>query len=272
MVQNNWPVMGRSVRVESLNTIERQQEIVRLTQAQGKVSVAELAQKFGVSEVTIRSDLATLDSKRLVVRSRGGAMVNDDLSRELSLKEKRQKHSDLKQKLGRAVAALIADDERIILDSGTTTEEVAACLSEHKNLIVMTNGLNIASELAAFDKVEVMMTGGLLRKKSMSFYGAQAEQALRHFQFDKVVLGVDGFDLRTGLSTHFEAEATLNRLMCEVAREIIVVTDSSKFERRGFHLICAANQVHTLVTDAGVPAGTVEELTRMGVQVHIISE
>jgi len=257
--------------VEALNTIERQQEIVRLTNAQGKVSVAELSQRFGVSEVTIRSDLAVLDSKRLLVRSRGGAMVNDDLSRELSLKEKRQKHSELKQRLGRAVAALIKDDERIILDSGTTTEEVAANLREHKNLIVMTNGLNIALELSQVDKVEVMMTGGTLRKKSMSFYGAQAEQALKHYQFDKVVLGVDGFDLKTGLSTHFEAEATLNRLMCEVAREVIVVTDSSKFERRGFHLICSAMQVHTLVTDSGIPPAYVEELTRMGVQVHVIN-
>ena len=257
--------------MEALNTIERQQEIVRLTNAQGKVSVAELSQRFGVSEVTIRSDLAVLDSKRLLVRSRGGAMVNDDLSRELSLKEKRQKHSELKQRLGRAVAALIKDDERIILDSGTTTEEVAANLREHKNLIVMTNGLNIALELSQVDKVEVMMTGGTLRKKSMSFYGAQAEQALKHYQFDKVVLGVDGFDLKTGLSTHFEAEATLNRLMCEVAREVIVVTDSSKFERRGFHLICSAMQVHTLVTDSGIPPAYVEELTRMGVQVHVIN-
>lgn len=257
--------------MEALNTIERQQEIVRLTNAQGKVSVAELSQRFGVSEVTIRSDLAVLDSKRLLVRSRGGAMVNDDLSRELSLKEKRQKHSELKQRLGRAVAALIKDDERIILDSGTTTEEVAASLREHKNLIVMTNGLNIALELSQVDKVEVMMTGGTLRKKSMSFYGAQAEQALKNYQFDKVVLGVDGFDLKTGLSTHFEAEATLNRLMCEVAREVIVVTDSSKFERRGFHLICSVMQVHTLVTDAGIPPAYVEELTRMGVQVHVIS-
>ncbi len=257
--------------METLNTIERQQEIVRLTNLQGKVSVTELSQRFGVSEVTIRSDLAVLDSKRLLVRSRGGAMVNDDLSRELSLKEKRQKHSELKQRLGRAAAALIKDDERIILDSGTTTEEVAANLREHKNLIVMTNGLNIALELSQVDKVEVMMTGGTLRKKSMSFYGAQAEQALKHYQFDKVVLGVDGFDLKTGLSTHFEAEATLNRLMCEVAREVVVVTDSSKFERRGFHLICSAMQVHTLVTDAGIPPLYVEELTRMGVQVHIIS-
>ncbi len=257
--------------MEALNTIERQQEIVRLTNAQGKVSVAELSQRFGVSEVTIRSDLAVLDSKRLLVRSRGGAMVNDDLSRELSLKEKRQKHSELKQRLGRAAAALIKDDERIILDSGTTTEEVAANLREHKNLIVMTNGLNIALELSQVDKVEVMMTGGTLRKKSMSFYGAQAEQALKHYQFDKVVLGVDGFDLKTGLSTHFEAEATLNRLMCDVAREVIVVTDSSKFERRGFHLICSVMQVHTLVTDSGIPPLYVEELTRMGVQVHVIS-
>ncbi len=257
--------------MEALNTIERQQEIVRLTNLQGKVSVAELSQRFGVSEVTIRSDLAVLDSKRLLVRSRGGAMVNDDLSRELSLKEKRQKHSELKQRLGRAVAALIKDDERIILDSGTTTEEVAANLREHKNLIVMTNGLNIALELSQVDKVEVMMTGGTLRKKSMSFYGAQAEQALKNYQFDKVVLGVDGFDLKTGLSTHFEAEATLNRLMCEVAREVVVVTDSSKFERRGFHLICSVMQVHTLVTDSGIPPLYVEELTRMGVQVHVIS-
>lgn len=257
--------------MEALNTIERQQEIVRLTNAQGKVSVAELSQRFGVSEVTIRSDLAVLDSKRLLVRSRGGAMVNDDLSRELSLKEKRQKHSELKQRLGRAVAELIKDDERIILDSGTTTEEVAANLREHKNLIVMTNGLNIALELSQVDKVEVMMTGGTLRKKSMSFYGAQAEQAMKNYQFDKVVLGVDGFDLKTGLSTHFEAEATLNRLMCEVAREVIVVTDSSKFDRRGFHLICSVMQVHTLVTDSGIPPLYVEELTRMGVQVHVIS-
>jgi DeoR family transcriptional regulator of aga operon len=89
--------------------------------------------------------------------------------------------------------------------------------------------------------------------------------------FDKVVLGADGFDLSTGLSTHFEAEASLNRLMCEVAREVIVVTDSSKFARRCFHLICAVNQVHTLVTDAGIPTEMVEELTRMGVQVHLIS-
>jgi DeoR family transcriptional regulator of aga operon len=258
--------------LDLLNTIERQHEIVRLTNTNGKVSVADLAQRFGVSEVTIRSDLAALDAKKLLIRSRGGAMVNDDLSRELSLKEKKQKNSELKQRLGLAVAELIQDDERIIIDSGTTTEEVAANLRDHKNLIVMTNGLNIAVELAQFDKVEVMLTGGTLRKKSLSFYGPQAEQSLRHYQFDKVILGVDGFDIATGLSTHFEAEASLNRLMCTSAREVIVVTDSSKFDCRCFHLICQPVQVHTLVTDAGIPEEYVKALTDLGVRIIIIPQ
>ncbi len=254
-----------------LSTIERQQEIVRLTNELGKVTVADLSSRFGVSEVTIRSDLATLDSKKLLVRSRGGALVNDDLSRELSFKEKRQKNSELKQKLGRAVAELIKDDERIILDSGTTTEAVAEHLSLHKNLTVMTNGLNIALALSQAERVDVMLTGGTLRKKSLSFYGPQAEQSLQNYLFDKVVLGVDGFDFSTGLSTHFEAEATLNRLMCKVAREIIVVADSSKFDKQCFHLIARPEQVHTLVTDAGVLPEHVAALEKLGIRVLVIS-
>ena len=116
--------------MDMLNTIERQQEIVRLTQQQGKVAVKQLAQHFAVSEVTIRSDLAVLDQKKLLVRSRGGALINSELSRELSLKEKRHCYSALKQQLGQAVAALIHDGDRVILDSGTTTQQVAANAEE----------------------------------------------------------------------------------------------------------------------------------------------
>jgi len=258
--------------MEQLNTIERQQEIVRLTQQLGKVSVKDLAERFLVSEVTVRSDLAILDQKKLLVRSRGGAMVNSELSRELSLKEKRHCYSALKQQLGEAVAALIKDGDRVILDSGTTTQQVAANLGYHKDLIVMTNGLNIAMELAQSDEVEVMLTGGLLRKKSMSFYGSLAEKSLRDYNFNKLVLGVDGFDLRCGLTTHFEKEASLNRLMCDIATEIIVVTDSSKFDQQAFHVICATNAIHTLVTDSGIPQAYVEALTKQGVQLHIIEK
>lgn len=256
--------------MDQLNTIERQQEIVRLTNELGKVSVTELAQRFGVSEVTIRNDLTILDQKRLLLRSRGGAMVNDALGRELSLKEKRHKNSELKQRLGQCVAALIADDERIILDSGTTTEQVAAQLHGHKNLTVMTNGLNVALQLAQHDKTKVMLTGGTLRKKTMSFYGPQAENCLRFYQFDKVILGADGFDLTAGLSTHFEAEANLNRQMCQVAREVIVVTDSSKFSQRGFHLVCPPQAIHTLVTDSALPGELAAQLQAVGIRLLLV--
>jgi DeoR family transcriptional regulator of aga operon len=258
------------VKVDQLNTIERQQEIVRLTNELGKVSVIELAQRFGVSEVTIRNDLTILDQKRLLLRSRGGAMVNDALGRELSLKEKRHKNSELKQRLGQQVAALINDDEHIILDSGTTTEQVAAQLHGHKHLTVMTNGLNVAMQLAQHDKITVMLTGGTLRKKTMSFYGPQAENCLRFYQFDKVILGADGFDMAAGLSTHFEAEANLNRQMCQVAREVIVVTDSSKFSQRGFHLVCPPQAIHTLVTDSALPADCAAQLQALGIRLLLV--
>nr|WP_320125611.1 transcriptional repressor AgaR [uncultured Shewanella sp.] len=260
------------MNVSTLNTFERQQEIVRMTQLQGKVSVAALAEQFGVSEVTIRSDLAVLDQKQLLVRSRGGAMVNSELIRELSLKEKGSCYSALKQELGKAAAAFVQNGDRLLLDSGTTTQQVAANLMEHKDLIVMTNGLNIATELAKADEVEVMLTGGLLRKKSLSFYGTIAENSLRDYNFNKLILGVDGFDLRAGLTTHFEKEASLNRMMCEIASEIIVVTDSSKFDQQAFHVICSSRRITRLVTDTGIPERYVDELTKQGVQLHLIEK
>ncbi|GAA0361066.1 transcriptional repressor AgaR [Bowmanella denitrificans] len=256
--------------MDAFNSIERQQEILRQTQAQGKVSVKALAEQFKVSEVTIRNDLSVLDRKKLLVRSRGGAMVNSQLGRELSLKEKSGQNSALKQELGALAAQLVGEGERILLDSGTTTQEVAACLVDKEDLVVMTNGLNIATELARSDSVEVMLTGGTLRKKSMSFYGAIAERSLQNYNFSKLILGVDGFDLRTGIGTHFEKEAILNRLMCEMAEEIVVVTDSSKFERRAFHAICAIAQIHTLVTDSGIPQNYVDELDKLGIKLHLV--
>ncbi len=145
--------------MKTLNTIERQQEIVLITQMLGKVSVTALAQRLGVSEVTIRSDLTTLDHKQLLIRSRGGAMVNSELARELSIKEKVNCHSVLKNELGKIAATFVNDGDRLLLDSGTTTQQVAVNLMDHKSLIVMTNGLNIATEMSKSSEVEVMLTG-----------------------------------------------------------------------------------------------------------------
>ena len=254
-----------------LSLIERRKEIVRLTESNQRVDVETLARQFDVSTVTIRNDLNALSAKGLVVRSRGGAVASTRLTRELSVQEKYKENLSIKRRLGQAVANLIGDDVRsIVLDSGTTTEEVALCLVGRSNLTVMTNGLNIASALAKTDGIEVRVTGGILRKKSMSFFGRRAEESLRHLHFDRLILGADGIDARVGVTTHFEQEASLNRMMFEVAREVILVADSSKFGRCGSHVICGLTDVDALVTDAGLPRDLPERLKAEGVEVHVV--
>ena len=253
-----------------LTTIERRQAIVELTNELGKVNVAELSEKYLVSTVTIRNDLNSLDKKGLIVRSRGGAVRNSRIAKELSIKEKHCEHLVVKQRLAVMAASLINDGESIILDSGTTTEEIAKQLHGHKNLVVMTNGLNIASELAVSEHTNIMMTGGTLRKKSLSFYGRQAESSLVNLRFDKVFLGVDGIDEKAGLSTHFDLEANLNRMMSQISRETIVVTDSSKFNRNGFYIISPLDGIDTLLTDSRIPAAYKDYLEQKRINLIIV--
>lgn len=251
--------------------IERRKDIVRMAESEGRVDVDVLSEKFAVSEVTIRNDLNALSKRGLVVRSRGGAVASTRLTRELSVKEKYNENQGIKRRLGEAVAALLGSDIRsLLIDSGTTTEEVARSLANRSGLTVMTNGLNIASVLADVADIEIRVTGGTLRPKSMSFYGRQAEESLRFMHFDRLILGVDGFDTKVGIATHFEQEANLNRIMCGVAREVIAVTDSSKFGQLGSHIICRHTDIDTLVTDTGAPAQIIEILRSSGVDVHLV--
>ena len=255
-----------------LSLIERRKEIVRLTETNERVDVEALAKQFAVSAVTIRNDLNALSARGLVVRSRGGAVASTRLTRELSVQEKYKENLSIKRRLGQTVADLIGEDVRsIILDSGTTTEEVALCLVGRSRLRVLTNGLNIASALATTDGIDVRVTGGTLRKKSMSFYGRHAEESLRFLHFDTLILGADGIDPQVGVTTHFEHEASLNRMMCQVARRVILVADSSKFGRCGSHVICKLTEIDVLVTDAGVPGNLPDTLRAQEIELHIVN-
>ncbi|OUS29635.1 DeoR family transcriptional regulator [Thalassotalea sp. 42_200_T64] len=255
-----------------LSTIERRHEIVLLTDKQGNVAVKQLAKQFQISTVTVRHDLNELHKLGLIVRSRGGAVASNRLTKELSIKEKHQENYKTKLPLGKAVAGLIQDGDAIILDSGSTTELVAKNLIDKQNLTVMTNGLNIANELSLTDNCEVYISGGKLRRKSMSFYGAQAEHKLNLYNFNKVILGVDGIDLNSGISTHFEPEASFNRAMCENAEQIIVVTDSSKFGRSSLHAILPLNAIDILVTDSGISQEFQDELEKLNVILIMVEQ
>ncbi|NQZ12330.1 MAG: DeoR family transcriptional regulator [Algicola sp.] len=255
-----------------MNSIQRRHDIVQTALKTGKVLVPDLVDKYAVSAVTIRSDLNQLASKGLLVRARGGALANNAVSLELSIDQKHQNRQHIKRKLAQAVCTLINEGEAIILDSGTTTAEVATCLHQFNRLVVMTNGLNVAQNLVNAGRIEVLMTGGTLRNKSLSFYGRQAEESLQRYHFDKVILGVDGFDFHAGITTHFEYEAIMNRLMCDVAQQVIVVTDSSKFNRCGVHKIRGFDQINALVTDSGIPDSFAQSLEQAGVKLVIVED
>lgn len=249
--------------------IERRMEIFDLVTQQGKARVEDLAERFNVSSVTIRSDLSFLEKKGYIVRSHGSAIPNTGVIAELTVNEKRRRNSGVKSLIGQAAAKLIKNGDTVILDSGTTTREIASNLKSVENVVVMTNGLDVAMELASAPNVEVLISGGVLRKSAMSFSGSQAEASLKNFRFDKVFLGVDGFDLRVGITTHNEQEASLNRLMCEISEQVIAVADSTKFGIRSCHMIREFGDIDILVTDSDIPEEYVQRLREMRIEVII---
>ncbi|MGF1715518.1 transcriptional repressor AgaR [Photobacterium chitinilyticum] len=254
------------------SAVERRMEIVNVVNRDGKARVEDLAAQFDVSSVTIRSDLSFLEKNGYVVRSHGAAIPNTGVIAELTVHEKRRQNAGIKSLIGQAAAKLIESGDTVILDSGTTTREIATSLKSLEDVVVMTNGLDVAMELASAPGIEVLMSGGVLRKNALSFSGSQAEHSLKNYRFDKVFLGVDGFDLRAGITTHNEQEASLNRLMCEISEQIIAVADSSKFGKRSCHMIREFGNIDILVTDSDIPEDYVQGLREMKVDVIIVEK
>jgi DeoR family transcriptional regulator of aga operon len=254
------------------DTSSRRERIVAMLREQNSVQIPALARIFGVSTQTLRKDLNFLDAKGVCTRSPGGALLRlGALSpTEVAIDVRRKRYADEKAAIGKAAAALIASGQSILLDSGTTTLQVARHLNPADALVVVTNDVGIMNELAAREAVQLVFLGGTLRRKNLSFYGTQTERALEGLHVDKLFLAADGFHPEKGITTHFEQEALLNRLMCRAASEIIVVTDSSKFGRICLHKIVEPRAISRLITDAGITDDTRRELTRIGVEVTVV--
>ncbi|MGG5980837.1 DeoR family transcriptional regulator [Salmonella enterica] len=253
-------------------TSERRELIIQRLRQQGSVQVSDLSVLFGVSTVTIRNDLAFLEKQGIAVRAYGGALICDSNTSgiEPSVEDKSSLNTALKRSIARAAVELIKPGHRVILDSGTTTYEIARLMRKHTDVIAMTNGMNVANALLEAEGVELLMTGGHLRRQSLSFYGDQAEHSLQNYHFDMLFLGVDAIDLERGISTHNEDEARLNRRMCEVAERIIVVTDSSKFERSSLHKIIDTQRIDMIIVDEGIPVESLEGLRKSGIDVILV--
>jgi DeoR family transcriptional regulator of aga operon len=248
---------------------QRRRKIVELLEQKGQVTVRDLVDRFRISAVTARSDLDALASNGSAVRSHGGAVRRIEPGHDYPLRLKHGLHRGEKIRIGQAAADLVHPHEVIILDSGTTTAEVARQLKARKvqPVTIITNGLNIASELTDAPGISVILIGGLLRPISCSFVGPQAETMLKEFHADRLFLAVDGFDLEIGASTPDVFEAQLNGLMMQISREVNIVADSSKLGRRSVSRIGPLEKVHRLITDTRAPADFAEALRKRGMEV-----
>ncbi|GAA2251000.1 transcriptional regulator [Streptomyces ruber] len=254
----------------------RWKALLDLLVERGRLDVEEAAAELSVSPATIRRDFDGLAEQQMLVRTRGGAVVHG-VSYELPLRYKTARRAPEKERIARAVAHLVSPGEAVGLTGGTTTTAVARALAVRPDLTsgapaltVVTNALNIAGELAVRPQFKIVLTGGVARPSSYELVGPLADGVLGQITVDVAVLGVVALDVRDGAAAHDEAEAAVNRLLCERAARVVVAADSSKLGRRAFARICPTAAVHTLVTDSAADEGTVRRFEEAGVRVVVV--
>jgi len=256
--------------IDKINTVTRRAKILDQLEHEGHVTTHSLSENFNVSEVTIRNDLLHFEKQGLLHRTRGGALRDQRVRIDHDLREKSKIHLIEKQKIAKKAREFINDGDSIILDSGTTTQEIAKRFADVSNLTVITNGVNVAAEIARNQNVRLIMPGGMLRENSLSLVGSLSENSIRQYNCDKLFLGVDGIDSSYGISTPNFEEAHLNSVMIEIAQELFVVTDSSKFLKRCFAFIAPVSRISTLITDKNIPKSEFTHLQNLGVRIILV--
>lgn len=258
--------------MNSSSAKERRALILQMLEQQAEVRVTDLSRETGISEVTIRKDLTVLQRRHLLLRTRGGAMRKpvENQNEDTTIDRKRLFNVKEKEHIGLEAVKMIKDGDFIMLDSGTTTLEIARHLDKFQHLRILTNAMNIATELMKYKRFDVVLLGGNIRINSHSMVGPLALSVLRNFSRYKLFLGVDSFSLENGISTPNLEEALLNQLMIQQADQVIAVFDSSKFNKRSFVHVANVTELDCIITDRAIPTGMSSKLRSYGVEVRIV--
>jgi DeoR family transcriptional regulator of aga operon len=248
---------------------ERRREILDVLVQNGRITVEEVVQRFGVSAVTARGDLDALSDSGALVRSHGGGIKPLTAAPEHPLKVREGMHPEEKVRIAQAAAQLIRPLQTVILCTGSTLAELAAQIRRNHSdgITVITYALNIATRLSDLPNISLVMLGGFLRHPSTAFVGPHAEQMMQSLHADHCFMSTVGLDVQVGLTTLDIMEAQLNRRMIGSAAQVTVLADSSKFGHRSLSLISDFSSIHRVVTDVGAPEGDVEKLRSRGVEV-----
>ena len=250
---------------------ERQRLITEIVHRDGAVTIRELAEAVEASDVTVRRDLRALEEAGKLQRHHGGATPVRSGSAEPTYAEKRHTASREKAAIARTAARFVRDGDAIVIGAGTTTMALADVLLERSELTVMTNSLLVAQVFADTPRIEVLLTGGMLRGSILAMVGEVAEGALTGIRADVTFLSGNGLSADNGLSTPHPLVASIDRAMAAAGREVVVLADHTKFERDSVVQTVSTTQISHLVTDAAAPGEELDRLRAQGVDVSIAS-
>jgi DeoR/GlpR family transcriptional regulator of sugar metabolism len=245
---------------------ERMERVLQMLETRDSLHVAELAKTFSVSEVTIRSDLASLANQGLVARVRGGVRPLKQ-GQEVGFDLRLRLEVDRKRAIARAAAALVGEGEAVALDASTTAYYMALELRSKRELVVVTNGLLVATALADAPGVTVLVTGGLLRLSAMSLVGDLGTDVLRTTRINKGFLGARGVSLERGLMDLNPDEVRIKQEMADACEEVYGIFDATKWHRSALLAFVPTDQLAGIITDSDAPTQEVEAWRGEGVQV-----
>lgn len=231
---------------------QRREKILQLIQEDGHAKVLELSKLFKVTEVTIRQDLERMERQGLIVREHGGACLSDAGLNVKDLTLMNQNHLEEKKAIARKALTFIHDGETIILDSGSTTTEIAKLMVGFTNLTVITNAINIALILGSMSGINLNVTGGEFKSPTLSLTGMKAANYLENIHADKVFLATAGINLKTGLTYPSISDLVVKKTMIEVSDVVYLVADSSKIGTSSFASLGALSLVDHIITDSNI--------------------
>ena len=244
---------------------ERRQEILRRLESAGRVSVADLSQLFGVSEVTVRSDLQALAEQDLIVRTHGGAVLQD-----MALSHRRQQHIQEKSDIGQAAASLVEEGDAIYLDGSSTALAIAQNLKSHRRIMVITSGIALIQELFDAPGVNIVSPAGIVQRDTASLIDPDGLAYLDKFNIQKGFFGAHGLALPEGLTDISVDVAAVKRPLVQRCRQVIAVIDATKWGRVGVASFARMEDVNIVVTDRHAPPNLVEEVRALGVKVVLV--
>lgn len=251
-----------------MTQIDRKRKIMEELTVRGVVNIPELSERLGVSSMTIRRDLTKLSQQGLVTLERGGAVLNASSLFERGISLKQEAMVQEKIRIAQKCAELVKEGDSVFLDAGTTVAEIARILARRKGISIITNSLLTANFLSRSSESKVIMCPGEFRKTSMAFMGPMTDEFIGQFQVDILFLGVEGVDLKNGLTVPDTTDGMTKRAMVNHAQRIVCAADSSKVGLTFLHRICSLSEMHTLVTDEGFHMEAARDYLHQGVTVE----